>query len=159
MKYTLMTLEPNYFIVSARIPRSNAIIVIVITIAMIIINQRNLDKFFWSIFQTNKQAKKKKKVLAKLNSGQLALHNRENCFQRQNLNAFYEKSCFFRLTLKLPEIFLNMSAPNFLNTFRKAITNNTVVICNFTTLLKKKNHPSLFICRYLYAHKSLIGKC
>ena len=61
MKYTLMTAEPNYFIVPARKPRSNAIIVIAIIIAMISVNQRNLDTFFWSIFQTNKQAKKKKK--------------------------------------------------------------------------------------------------
>ena len=38
IKYTLMTLVPNYFIVSARIPRSNAIIVIVIIIAMITVN-------------------------------------------------------------------------------------------------------------------------
>ena len=38
MKYTLMTVEPNYFIAPARIPHSNAIIVIAIIIAMIPVN-------------------------------------------------------------------------------------------------------------------------
>ena len=156
MKYTLMTLEPNYFIVCQN-ARSNAVIVIMITIAMITVNQRNLDTFFWSIFQTNKQ--KKKKITSKAEQRIASSNNGENYFQQQNSNAFCEKCCFFRLTLKLPEIFFNISAPNLLNTFRKAITSNTVVICNFVTLLKKKNHPSLFICRYLHANKSLIRKC
>ena len=38
MKYTSVILEPHYFIVSLRITRRNAIIVIVITIAMVTVN-------------------------------------------------------------------------------------------------------------------------
>ena len=38
MKYTLVILQPNYFIVSVRMPRRNDITVIAITIAVINVN-------------------------------------------------------------------------------------------------------------------------
>ena len=71
MKFTLIILQPNYF-VSVTMPRRNAIIVIAIPITMITVNKRKFDRFFSSksFKQTKKQTNNQtRKIQAKLNGG------------------------------------------------------------------------------------------
>ena len=111
MKYIFVVSESHYFIVSVRMPHKSTIIVIAITVAMITDSYMNFDTFFL-INLSNKQISKqtnKQKNTSKAEQ-RIALNNREHYLQWQNLHAFYEKCCFFRLTLKLPKFFQNFSS-------------------------------------------------